>query len=179
MARHHSGRNDTDNPEALEVVIFPGASNTFTLYEDNGTDRAYETGAFAETTFTLDWEARSLHIEVSGDRTVLPSQRDITLLVRGVTGNGEYKQETQTLRIELGTIEAEMTVELPVELTTNDHRLDRLYRFLDRAEISYDLKDRLYRMATAKTRLEAWLFDLHALELERDLQDAIMELMLD
>jgi len=179
MAPHHSGRNDTDNPADLEVLIFPGASNTFTLYEDNGKDRGYETGAYAETTFTLDWEERSLHIQVTGDRSVLPVDRHVTLLLRGVTGSGEYKRETQTLRLELGPIRDELTVELPVDVTANDHRLDRLYRFLDRAEISYDLKDRLYRSAAAKTRLEAWLFDLHALELDRDLQDAIMELMLD
>lgn len=179
MAPHHSGRNDTDNPADLEVLIFPGASNTFTLYEDNGKDRGYETGAYAKTTFTLDWEERSLHIQVTGDRSVLPVDRHVTLLLRGVTGSGEYKRETQTLRLELGPIRDELTVELPVDVTANDHRLDRLYRFLDRAEISYDLKDRLYRSAAAKTRLEAWLFDLHALELDRDLQDAIMELMLD
>ncbi|MCT4781938.1 MULTISPECIES: glycoside hydrolase family 31 protein [Exiguobacterium] len=179
MAAHHPGSNDTDNPSELEVVVFPGASNTFTLFEDNGTDRSYETGAYAETTFTLDWETRRLHIRVSGDTTVLPEERNITLLVRGVKAEGEYERATQTLRIELGPIEEELTVELPVELTTNDNRLDRLYQFLDRAEIAYDLKDRLYRSAAAKTRLEAWLFDLHALELDRDLQDAIMELMLD
>lgn len=179
MAPHHSGRNDTDNPDELEVLIFPGASNTFTLYEDNGTDRSYETGAYAETTFTLDWEARCLDIRLSGDATVLPEGRTMTLLVRGVKAEGAYKQETQTLRLELGEVDRDMTVELPVDLTSNDHRLDRLYRFLDRAEISYDLKDRLYQISAAKTRLEAWLFDLHALELERDLQDAIMELMLD
>ncbi|TCI64208.1 glycoside hydrolase family 31 protein [Exiguobacterium sp. SH3S1] len=179
LAAHRSGRNDTDNPTDLEVVVFPGASNTFTLYEDNGTDRAYETGAYAETTFTLDWDERSLHVHITGDTSVLPSDRTVTLLVRGVTGSGEYKPETQTLRHELGKIDEEVTVSLPVEVTNNGHRLERLYRFIDRAEISYDLKDRLYRMAASKTRLEAWLFDLHALELERDLQDAIMELMLD
>lgn len=179
MTKHQSGSNGTQNPSELEVLLFPGASNTFTLYEDEGENRDYESGRFVETTFALDWDERRLHVQVSGDQTLLPSDRTITLLVRGVTGEGAYDVETQTLRIELGKVESEQTVELPVEVTENAHRLDRLYRFLDRAEISYDLKDRLYQMTAAKTRLEAWLFDLHALELERDLQDAIMELMLD
>ncbi|WP_214829460.1 glycoside hydrolase family 31 protein [Exiguobacterium algae] len=179
MTKHQPGSNGTLNPSELEVLLFPGASNTFTLYEDEGENRDYENGRFVETTFTLDWDERKLHVQVSGDQTLLPSDRTITLLVRGVTGEGAYDVETQTLRIELGKVESERIVELPVEVTENAHRLDRLYRFLDRAEISYDLKDRLYQMTAAKTRLEAWLFDLHALELERDLQDAIMELMLD
>ena len=34
-------------------------------------------------------------------------------------------------------------------------------------------------LASEETRLEAWLFDLHALELDRDLQDALLELVLD
>lgn len=179
MATHHPGQNQTDNPKDLEVVIFPGATNTFTLYEDNGTDQAYETGAYAETTFSLDWEARTLHVRITGDTSVLPEGRNITILMRGVTGEVDYTQDTQTSRLVVEEFEGETTVNLPVDMTKNDNRIERLYRFLDRAEISYDLKDRLYRTAAAKTRLEAWLFDLHALELDRDLQDAIMELMLD
>lgn len=179
MMKHQPNRNETDNPSDLEVLVFPGASNTFTLYEDEGGNRDYETGAIVETTFTLDWEARQLHVEVVGDKTLLPADRTITLLVRGVTGDGDYDAETQTQRIHLGKVDDEQTVTLPVELTHNAHRIDRLYRFLDRAEISYDLKDRLYQMTASKTRLEAWLFDLHGLEVDRDLQDAILELMLD
>ncbi|WP_214758063.1 TIM-barrel domain-containing protein [Exiguobacterium sp. s123] len=176
---HQPHANETGNPSELEVLVFPGASNTFTMYEDDGESRDYETGASLETTFTLDWEARTLHIEMSGDLTHVPANRTLTVLVRGVVGEGDYDAETQTLHIPIGELKQEQTVTLPVDVTQNAHRLDRLYRFLDRAEIAYDLKDRLYQMATTKTRLEAWLFDLHALELDRDLQDALLELMLD
>ena len=179
LAPHETGMNGTDNPHHLEVVVFPGASNTFTLYEDEGTNRDYEDSKYAETTFTLDWEARTLHIDVEDPHHLLPKDRTLTVLVRGVVGDGTYDGSTQTLRIEVGNIDATHHVALPVEKTENAHRVDRLYRFLDRAEIAYDLKDRLYRMSAAKTRLEAWLFDIHALELERDLQDALLELLLD
>ena len=170
---HKKHENETGNPSELEVLVFPGASNTFTMYEDDGESRDYETGASLETTFTLDWEARTLRIEMSVDLTLVPANRTLTVLVRGIVGEGDYDAETQTLHIPIDELKQKQTV------TQNAHRLDRLYRFLDRAEIAYDLKDRLYQMATTKTRLETWLFDLHALEFDRDLQDALLELMLD
>ncbi len=123
-------------------------------------------------------EARTLHIDVE-DRIIYCLKTERSPCSSVVSSRRTYDGSTQTLRIEVGNIDATHHVALPVEKTENAHRVDRLYRFLDRAEIAYDLKDRLYRMSAAKTRLEAWLFDIHALELERDLQDALLELLLD
>lgn len=43
--------SDEKSLEELEIRIFPGADGTFTLYEDNGIDYAYEKGEFSEIRF--------------------------------------------------------------------------------------------------------------------------------
>ena len=37
------------------MVICPGASNTFVMYEDSGDGFDYEKGEYALTEFVLDW----------------------------------------------------------------------------------------------------------------------------
>lgn len=77
--------NSIENPVHLELVIVPGAHNTFELFEDDGISFEYESGAYAIT--KLEWdEAESsftLHA-VNGNMEAVPAVRDITLRFRGV-----------------------------------------------------------------------------------------------
>jgi alpha-glucosidase (family GH31 glycosyl hydrolase) len=77
--------NSIENPEHLELVIVPGAHNTFEMFEDDGISFEYESGAYATT--TMEWnEAKSsftLHA-VNGSSDVVPAERDVTLRFRGV-----------------------------------------------------------------------------------------------
>ena len=43
----------------MEIVVYPGADGSFTLYEDEGDDYGYENGAYSTITFTWD-DAKSL-----------------------------------------------------------------------------------------------------------------------
>jgi alpha-glucosidase (family GH31 glycosyl hydrolase) len=47
--------NSTDNPSQLTVEIFPGASNTFNLYEDDGNTEDYRQGNAYITKMQLNW----------------------------------------------------------------------------------------------------------------------------
>ena len=40
--------------DSLEIVVYPGADATFTLYEDEGDNYNYEHGAYA--TITMQWD---------------------------------------------------------------------------------------------------------------------------
>ncbi|MCR5851559.1 MAG: DUF5110 domain-containing protein [Bacteroidaceae bacterium] len=46
--------------EGDEVLLYPGADGTFTLYEDDGTTMAYERGEYSRTTFQWDNAKRKL-----------------------------------------------------------------------------------------------------------------------
>ncbi|MBF8153295.1 DUF5110 domain-containing protein [Exiguobacterium sp. TBG-PICH-001] len=189
LGRHLEQSNALHNPDDLEVVVFPGASNRFTLFEDDSTGVAHRDGVNVETTFALDWGARELTIAApTGHRDLLPENRSITLILRGVregyvqrdgeSVTGVYDHATQSLRVELGEVTDTITLSLQVEISTNENKMDRLYAFLDQAEISYDLKDRLYRLLSQKLDPVNMMHQLQALELEKDLVDCLLELML-
>ena len=46
----------------LEIIVYPGADSTFTLYEDEGDNYNYEHGAFAEIPMTWKDKSRTLTI---------------------------------------------------------------------------------------------------------------------
>ncbi|ERJ11189.1 glycoside hydrolase family 31 protein [Haloplasma contractile] len=48
--------NGTALPEQLCIDVFPGASNEFTLYEDDGESQYYLDGQYSLTKFELDWD---------------------------------------------------------------------------------------------------------------------------
>ncbi len=49
--------NGCNNPEKLEIVVYPGADGDFDLYEDDGISQAYREGAYAITRFRTNWGA--------------------------------------------------------------------------------------------------------------------------
>lgn len=189
LGRHQEHSNALDNPEHLDIHVFPGASNQFTLFEDDNTGVAHRDGENVETTFELDWVARTMTIAApTGKQELLPKKRVITVILRGVnegyivrdgeTLAGEYDPKKQSLTVTLGEVTDTVTLSLQVEMSTNDNRIERLYEFLDQAEISYDLKDRLYRLLTQRLEPINLMHQLQALDLEKDLVDCLLELML-
>ena len=118
----------------LEILVFPGANNDFTLYEDEGEGFAYENGCYAETHFELDWQPQSSVFTIRpaiGDLSVIPQKRCYTVRLRGfhrdteafVTVNGEsvlsnscYDKQTNTLTVD---INAAMNDEISIKLTAD------------------------------------------------------------
>lgn len=76
--------NSIENPNELEVQVFPGADGSFTLYEDDGRTNAYEQGACARTAFTWHWQGESeLTIAApQGDTSLIPKGRHYTIIFR-------------------------------------------------------------------------------------------------
>lgn len=189
LGRHVEHSNALHNPEHLDVHVFPGASNQFTLFEDDSVGVAHRDGENVETSFELDWVARTMTIAAPiGKQELLPEKRVITVILRGVnegyivrdgeTLPGEYDPKKQSLTVSLGEVTETVTLSLQVEMSTNDNRMERLYEFLDQAEIGYDLKDRLYRLLTQRLEPINLMHQLQALNLEKDLVDCLLELML-
>src|SRR5690606_20338665 len=160
--------------EHLELLVFPGASNRFTLFEDDNVGVAHRDGENVETAFELDWAARTLTIATPfGRRVLLPEKREMTLILRGVneghvSRDGEvlpsrYDHQTQSLSVDLGELGETQVLSLQVDMSTNDNRMERLYTFLDQAEIGYDLKDRLYRLLSQRLDPVNMMHQLQAL----------------
>ena len=68
------GWGGTENPAELDIHIFPGADNTFDLYEDDGETTDYQRGKYAITRFSLKDGVFTIH-PAHGDLSVIPAQR--------------------------------------------------------------------------------------------------------
>ena len=82
--------NSVANPQSLRVVAFPGASGSFTLWEDDGAPEASVRWASTELSLHLgetDGAATAATFTVApvaGTADVVPETRDWTIVLRGV-----------------------------------------------------------------------------------------------
>ncbi len=77
------GWGGSENPTELDIYIFPGADNTFDLYEDDGETTDYQRGKYAITRFELQDEIFTIH-SAQGDLSVIPSKRTYRIHLLGV-----------------------------------------------------------------------------------------------
>jgi alpha-glucosidase (family GH31 glycosyl hydrolase) len=123
-----TGWGGVDNPGALDIYLFPGASNEFVLYEDGGSHEAHERGNFALTPMALSWEPGTVSFTlgpVQHDSRLIPARRAFTVHLRGVSRpggvslavNGEPAPATFTFD------EATATLSLPAVTLGPDDRL--------------------------------------------------------
>ena len=89
--------NLNGNAEDIHVTVFPGGEGTFTMYEDAGNSKDYDT-AFATTELSSAWDGRQQTITVSprkGSYEGMPAERNFKVKVVAsvaplqVTVNGE------------------------------------------------------------------------------------------
>jgi hypothetical protein len=139
------------NPDELQLLVFPGADNTFELYEDDGQTTAYTRGEQAITTISQTWTGDSLVLNlapVRGEVELVPVKRQYRLNFRGIAAPGAvsitrndsplnveqvYHPETETL--DIGPVALEPSDELVVTLSgdllaTRDRTTEKLQKYL-------------------------------------------------
>ena len=96
--------NNTDNPKGLEINVFPGASNVYKLYEDDGISSKYEQKdnviTSIEYTYASDNYNLNIHKE-EGNSNLIPEKRNYKIRFRNtrkpekvmVEANGEKLKE--------------------------------------------------------------------------------------
>jgi alpha-glucosidase (family GH31 glycosyl hydrolase) len=72
-----------ENPTELDIYVFPGADNTFDLYEDDGETTEYQQGKYAITRFELKDNTFTIH-SAEGDLSVVPAQRTYRIHIGGI-----------------------------------------------------------------------------------------------
>jgi alpha-glucosidase (family GH31 glycosyl hydrolase) len=99
------GWGGIDNPDELDIYIFPGADNVFALYEDDGETTDYLQGKFAVTRFTFEKGVFTLH-PAEGDRSLVPAKHIYRIHLRGVDKKAgatlpySYADANRTLSLE-------------------------------------------------------------------------------
>ena len=156
MALFEDKDNRLSNCENMQVLVFPGESNVFTLYEDGGDGCEYENGAFATTKLELTWgSAPTFTIHKSmGDISLIPKSRKWRIGFRGFNRNvvvdsydasWDYETNTLWVTISVDSLEA-ATVTIRGEDLIHDNCdwLERCDRIIGLSQIAHKDKEHLW-----------------------------------
>ncbi len=185
------GNTAADNPAALEVLVAVGADGSFDLVEDDGAEPA------GRVCTPLRWGQADGMLQVGpavGNTGCLPPERDWTLTflacqpgedpvvtVDGEPVAAELSRTGRRTSVRVTGVPVTAAVLLSLgerpRLAANDVA-DRLFALVHRAQLSYDVKTRLYAAATADAPLAVRLSQLQALQLGPALEAAVFELLL-
>ncbi len=147
MQKHIPGSNALGSAADMEVILAPGASNCFELYEDDGVSLAYQEGQYATTRMTLTWQADradfTIH-PVQGHVTLVPNRRWTVKLVgfrkgcafsvddRPVPAQWDAAKCTYTLSLPELAPNAAVTLAIRHETALIHNNSDIRDRFIDR-----------------------------------------------
>ena len=156
--------NRLNNSADMDVLVFPGADNTFVMYEDAGEGHEFETGAFCQTEMRLIWgeQAQFVIEPACGQQNLIPAVRKWNIHLRGfhksvavkVTVDGAAAEATccwdpQTNSM-IVTLQASTASNICLEIQGNtlihDNAdwLDRCASIINAAELAYHTKDQLW-----------------------------------
>ncbi len=172
--------NGAENPELIELRVWPGADGRFDLYEDSGLYGAEP----AVTHFDFVWgETARLTAAVSGDAACIPAGRRYQVTVTGVempafvSAEGwSYDGPARNLRFEL-TVGREGFSAAFSAAPAGPEPEQEVFDVLDRARISYDLKAKVYETVQRTPDLARALAALTAMDLPPALYGAVTEPM--
>ncbi len=101
-----SNRNDTSVPTSMELNVFPGESNVYKLYEDDGTTTLYENGYYIITAIDYNYLQNNYTLiihPIEGKTAIIPALRNykvrfrntraadnVTLYINGDVANLKY-----------------------------------------------------------------------------------------
>ncbi|MBO5837629.1 MAG: DUF5110 domain-containing protein [Oscillospiraceae bacterium] len=199
LQAHRQKDNRLGGAKKLEIMVFPGADNTFTLYEDAGDGEGYRRGASVTTQMDLrytDQQATFTIAPAQGMRSLIPQVRQYAVLLRGfaqpetvtVAGNPakfSYDPSTHTIRVE-----AEAAVSEGVTICVsgsdlcnrNTDVLQQAVEILKRSQTGMTFKEEVYNKLLKPhpvfDRFVSSLYFCISTPGERDTVAAIMELYL-
>lgn len=85
LADLRENKNDTSSPDRMEIHIFPGKSNIYNLYEDDGVTRLYEKGYFITTAIDYNYLQNNFTVIIhptEGKSGIIPDTRDYKVRFR-------------------------------------------------------------------------------------------------
>ena len=89
-----SDRNNIGLPTDMEIHIFPGTSNMYTLYEDDGVTSLYKEGYFLKTSIDYNYLRSNYTViirSVEGKSGIAPERRNYKILFRNTKKADDVK----------------------------------------------------------------------------------------
>ncbi len=158
--------NDVKNPEVLEIYLCAGDDGAFSLWEDDGQDTQFHTQNWVETrmiyhsgtvsTFTIEAPIGNLAV-IPKTRTyrlrILGCQKEIDIKVDAGTKllsltSCSYDDERGILYVEIPEVAVcdKLTVTMTHVQPHQNQRIDRIFNFLNCAQIAFDTKSNIYHI---------------------------------
>ena len=128
-------KNLKSNGEPIVVTVYPGGNGEFSMYEDNGNDKAYAT-AFARTRMTQEVEGNKLTVKIGrreGSYEGMPEARkySVKIVARAVPEqvvvNGKpaaFDYDGNTLTATIAIADSDPNIEKTVEVTYAPDAID-------------------------------------------------------
>ena len=190
-------KNDVSNPEALDIRVYCGRCGSFIMIEDDGLT---QNSSEVHTIFTWnEYENKTacFDIHVRGTVSLVPQERtfsinfigimdteDIIVDINGKTVAYEknYDVCSQTLTVMPAFSNSERIIQMriafqmmkPVHKNNTD---ETLFNMLRQAQITFDLKDAIWRKWQETHDVGIFCGELAALEIDADLNALIIELL--
>lgn len=190
-AVYPDGSNNTDNPEELEIFVFPGADGSYTMFEDDGISCDLDSGNGFFTEFALDYKRNTFTVCGHGDSKRVPETRKYRITFRGFapftpTGDGiesvSYDNKTRSVCVVLSPVTPTSDIELQLSgahTEKNESRSEEAFRFLNSAKISINQKRTIYSMIEKGLSTQSILEELHAEQTSRRLAEVLTEILTD
>ncbi len=186
LAEHIPHDNRLLNSEQMSLLVFPGASNRFELYEDAGDGYDYEKGGCCKTEIIFDWNDTSSTLAIEpalGDFSLIPEKRKWEIGFRAfsadakpsVSVNGNkadfetyFAEETNTLYI---VVSANVTDRVEVTLSAENslavksiNRIDLCKKILSDSAVSSSEKARILSILENNQTVKDALWKLYCIE---------------
>jgi len=154
--------------DSMKIIIFPGADNSFELYEDDGISQKYTKGDYVLTVISQKLIENSLEITIepaNGNLKLIPEFRDYTFNIKGiinpdriqVTVNNEeissksdYDNCINTLNLNIEKVSANKRLKIRVEslennLISKSYKVEkRIFKILKKMNIKDGIKEKIY-----------------------------------
>lgn len=187
--------NGTDNPKNMDIKIFAGADGSFSMYEDDGFAKDTEYGT---TKMSLKWHEKDTDWSIfqiqqpEGNLHCLPEKRQFNLTFVGFSYDDEPEVYVKDQKVDVKVTKKGRftTIEIPeqdidawyfvrfkgVSAKKND-MLGEVFSFLDRAQLSTNLKEKIYTTVRKSRNSARVISGLLALDIDPDLLEALSELI--
>ena len=122
LAKHIPNDNRLINSENMSLIIFPGKSNVFELYEDSGDGYEYENGCCCKTMVELDWNDSNAILKIkpaSGDISIIPQNRNWKVAFRAFSDNVKINVTADGTKVDFNTYYKVEENTLYVEVSAN------------------------------------------------------------
>ena len=184
--------NDTSNPRDMEILVYPGADNSFEMYEDDGISPDYRDGKFVKTHFELKWgqNPRFIINAPEGNTELIPEKRNYKIIFKKVC-------KCTVDKVLCGDTEAEYTVKSDLEgteicinnvcetvkITLSDaeicenRTLEDIKDFLMGLNADNDLREIIYREAVNSKSREEFMYFLSITDMDKELREVLTELI--